>query len=111
MPKFKAIWGPYKEEIQGQRIKWMFSCGLEDGSIRGYTLRFYYDSRKFSVRAHIGGASAEYARRMAEKDLFQLPQMRREELFEGRVTDLLKACLGDERIARATALAIQYRGR
>lgn len=88
-------------------MTWMFSCLLQDGGVRGYTLRFNFASRKFSVRPHLGGQSAAYARRMAEKDLFDLPEVQRAVPLKGRVTDLLRARLSAEQIARATAMAIR----
>ena len=109
MAKFKAIWGPYREEIQGRRIKWMFTCLLTNDDVRGYTLRFYYDSRKFSVKPHTAGNENKYAASMAEQGKLKLLPEANCGLIEGRtVTDILKSRLGDERIARATALAIQY---
>lgn len=108
MARFKAIWGPLKEEVDGRRIKWTFSCVYETGEVQGYCLRFYFNTRKFSVRP-LRGQANRYAQRMGEKDLFALPEIQRAETISGkRVTDILKAHLGDERIAKATALAIQY---
>ncbi|THK33461.1 hypothetical protein EHS39_36235 [Ensifer sp. MPMI2T] len=82
---------------------------LEDGDVRGYTLRFYFDTRKFSVKAHTAGNESKYARRLAEQNqLDLLPETQRGMIEGARVTDLLRERPGDERIARATALAIQF---
>lgn len=110
MVSFKTIWGPSKEEVDTRRIRWTFSCVFENGTVQGYSLRFYFQTRKFSVRP-LKGMANRYAERMTEKDLFQLPELQRSNSITGkRVTDILKARLGEENIARAVALAIQ-RGR
>ena len=109
MPRFKTIWGPSKEEAEGHRICWTFACMWENGNVRGYKLRFHFNTRKFSVKP-LSGRANRYAERMAEKDLLSLPEVQRNETITGKtVTAILKGRLGDERLARAIALAIQYR--
>jgi hypothetical protein len=109
LARFKTIWGPSKEEVERHRICWTFACMWENGSVRGYKLRFYFNTRKFSVKP-LQGQANRHAERMAEKDLLSLPEVQRNETISGKtVTGILKARLGDERLARAIALAIQHR--
>ncbi|WP_301557807.1 hypothetical protein [Rhizobium sp. SSA_523] len=110
MARFKAIWGPYREEVQDHRIKWFFSCLLLNDEVRGYTLRFYFETRKFSVKPHTGKADSRYARALSEQGkLALLPEAQRGIIEGERVTDILRDRLDNERIARATARAIAYR--
>ncbi|WP_187967882.1 hypothetical protein [Aquibium microcysteis] len=110
MVRFKAVWGPSRTEKKAWGMKWMFSAMLMDGSIRGYTLRFFSDSRRFSVKAHTSGSARADADRLAERDLFSLPELQRGELVEGaRVTDILRSKLSPEHVAAAAASAITYR--
>ncbi|EUB97277.1 hypothetical protein PMI07_000853 [Rhizobium sp. CF080] len=109
MAKFKAVWGPYREEIKGYGFKWFFSCVLMDGDVRGYTLTFFLDTRKFRVKHHTGGNESKYAKRLAEQgSLDMLPETQRGVIEGARVTDILRDRLGDERIARATIAALNY---
>lgn len=110
MVRFKAVWGPSRTVTKAWGMKWKFSCLLMDGSIRGYTLRFFFDSRRFSVKAHTSGSARTDADRLAERDLLSLPEMQRGELVEGaRVTDILRSKLSPEHIAAAAASAITHR--
>lgn len=109
MVSFKAVFGPYREEEERHRFKWFFSCLLLNDEVRGYTLRFYYQTRKFSVKPHTGKADSRYARALSEQGkLALLPEAQRGIIEGERVTDILRDRLGDERIARATARAIAY---
>lgn len=109
MVEFKAVFGPYKEERESHRVKWFFSCLLMNDEVRGYTLRFYYASRKFSVKVHSGSGDSKYARALADQGkLSLLPEAQRGTIKGERVTDILRSKLGEERIARATAAAITY---
>lgn len=108
MPRFKAVFGPYNDSTEGWGMKWMFNCVLMDGSMRGYTLRFAFEPRKFSVKPHVQPNAQAYAERMAEK-IAALPQVQRGEIVEGhRVTDILRDHLPPEHIARATAGALRF---
>lgn len=110
MLEFKAVFGPYKTEEERHRIKWFFSCLLMNDEVRGYTLRFYFDSRKFSVKPHGGTADSRYARALADQGkLSLLPEAQRATIKGKRVTDILQSKLGPRQIARATAAAIAYR--
>lgn len=111
MPSFKAVFGPYNNSTESWGMKWMFNCVLMDGSMRGYTLRFAFDTRKFSVKPHVQPNAQAYAERMAEK-IAALPQVQRGEVVEdARVTDILRDRLPPEHIARAAANAIRFRRR
>lgn len=109
MAKILKVWGPYGEDTSGFRITWKFSALLINGEVQGYTLRFDLSSRKFSVRPHSGAINRRYAESMAQKDLFALPEVQRAEPMKGRVTDILKAHLKPQHVAKATALALKVR--
>lgn len=109
MAEVRAIFGPYKTEEQTSRITWSFSGIRANGEFTAWSLRFHFDTRRFSCRVIKNRQAAKYAESMTQKDLFRLPEAARSEMSSGPVTDMLIAKLSPEQIARATALAVQYR--
>lgn len=109
MAEIRAIFGPYKTEEQTSRITWFFSGIRADGEFTAWSLRFQFCTRRYTCRVIKNKQAAKYAESISQKDLFVLPEVAQSEVSSGRVTDMLKAKLSPEQIARATALAIQYR--
>lgn len=100
------IWGPNRTMERADRIVWEFSGVRENGELARWKLTFFFDSRKFKTRAILARSSKEDR---LQQSLNLIPEMRRAQTQDGPVTEMLRAQLPPESIARATFLAINYR--
>lgn len=109
MARVKAIWGPFPQKAFEQKMEWRFNVLFEEGTLRAYRLVFYFRTRNFFARAFEQGTNAaSTAHVMSERGLSDLPEVKRAEVIEGKVTDILRARLSPEQLAAATAAAIRW---
>lgn len=107
MAHVRVVWGPYKTEERKKKTIWLFTGVYVNGSFARWKLTFWYDTRTFRTRA-ISKSAADDRNLVGQQDFF-LPEVERAEPKSGRVTDMLRAKLTPEQLARATARAIAYR--
>lgn len=106
MASIKTIWGPHKTIVQGDRIIWSFTGVYASGDFVRWTLRFYFDSRKFATRA-----VSQKPTDPNPDQLVMLPALADAEHKTGRVTPMLRALLKPDHIAQAMRLAIDFQRR
>lgn len=104
MAKIKTVWGPHKTTIEGNRIVWSFTGVYASGDFARWTLRFHYESRKFSTRA-VSPRPSDPER----QQLDLLPEVASATDQTGRVTPMLRALLKPDHIAEATRLAMEFK--
>lgn len=101
MARIKRVWGPSKRSLLKDSVVWTFSAEHEDGRTAMYRLTFYLDSRIFRT-THLGEDKQAKAYQQAMYTLMEPAHG----VFEGKVTEILKARLPPAQLAGATALAI-----
>ena len=106
MASIKTIWGPHKTIIQSNRVIWSFTGVYASGDFARWTLRFYFDSRKFSTRA-----VSQKPNDPDPDQLVLLPALADSENKTGRVTPMLRQLLKPHHIAEATRLALEFQRR
>ncbi len=109
MPRIKSVWGPRKTEEAFGRVTWWFSGMKEDGELCEWKLIYFADTRRFKCRRIMSAVAAERARKLMGRDLFSIPSVAKGEIEEGFVTDILKARLKPEDLARCTRLSMNGR--
>ncbi|MDR6954156.1 hypothetical protein J2X65_003524 [Ancylobacter sp. 3268] len=103
MARIKRIWGPSKRADSPGMAVWTFSAEHEDGRTAMYRLTFFLDSRRFKVN-HLGEDKQAKAYLQTMHTLMK-PD---DGIFEGKVTDILKARIPPEQLAAVTARALLH---
>ena len=87
---------------QRDRITWLFSGVLEDGSRVGWRMAFYLDTRRFQVKRTF--------HRDSHPDLIQTDMFptARPNTDAGTLRELFKSRIPPAQLAAATAAAIRY---